>query len=93
MTTYRGKDTMRSKLSGEIWVDGDYRPLKVTLNSVLESPDKTVIRQEMEVRYAPTVYPCVLPTRASHRELQNGVAKVETVYEYAPFHPWEEAGK
>lgn len=92
ITTYRGKDTMRSKLSGEIWVDGDYRPLKVTLNSVVEAPDKKVIRQEMEVRYSPTVYPCVLPTLARHREYRNGVIEVETLYEYSPFHPWEEAG-
>ena len=91
ITTYRGKDTMRSKLSGEIWVDGDYRPLKVTLNSVVEAPDKKVIRQEMEVRYSPTVYPCVLPTLARHREYRNGVIEVETLYEYSPFHPWEEA--
>lgn len=92
MTTYRGKDTMRSKLSGEIWVDGDYRPLKVTLNSVVEAADKKVIRQEMEVRYAPTVYPCVLPTHARHREFRDGVVEVETVYEYSSFRPWGDAG-
>ncbi len=93
MTTFRGKDTMRSKLSGELWVDGDYRPLKVTLNSVVEAPDKKIIRQEMEVRYAPTLYPCVLPTVARHREFRDGIVEVETLYEYTPFHPWEEANR
>ena len=92
MTTYRGKDTMRSKLSGEIWVDGDYRPLKVTLNSVVEAADKKVIRQEMEVRYSPSVYACVLPTQARHREYRDGVVEVETIYEYSAFHPWEAVG-
>ena len=72
MTVYRGKDTLRPKLNGEVWVDGDYRPLKVTLNSVVDAAaDKKVIRQEIEVRYAPSVLPCVLPTRARHRELHN----------------------
>ena len=92
MTTYRGKDTMRSKLSGEIWVDGDYRPLKVTLNSTVEAPDKKMIRQEMEVRYAPTLFPCVLPTYARHRELHDGAVEVVNEYQYAAFRPWEEAG-
>ena len=93
MTTYRGKDTLRSKLSGEIWVDGDYRPLKVTLNSVVESADLKMIRQEMEVRYAPTLFPCVLPTHARHRELHDGVVQVTNDYEYETFHPWQDVGR
>ena len=93
MTTYRGADALKSKLNGEIWVDGDYRPLKVTLNSVVQAPDRKMIRQEMEVRYAPSAYPCVLPTKAIHRELHDGTTQVETVYDYAPFRPWEEIGK
>lgn len=92
MTTYRGKDAMRSKLSGEIWVDGDYRPLKVTLNSAVEAADKKLIRQQMEVHYTPTVYPCVLPTHARHREFRDGVVEVETIYEYGSFRPWGDAG-
>jgi len=93
MTVYRGKDTMRPKLNGEIWVDGDYRPLKVTLNSVVEAADKKVIRQEIEVRYAPSALPCVLPTRAHHREIHNGVLQVENDYVYSAFRPWEEAAR
>jgi len=93
MTVYRGKDTMRPKLNGEIWVDADYRPLKVTLNSVVESADKKVIRQEIEVRYGPSVLPCVLPTRAHHRELHDGVPQVENDYVYSTFRPWEEAAR
>ena len=88
MTTYRGKDTLKSKLSGEIWVNSEYRPVKITLNSNVEAPDKQIIRQEMEVRYTPTPYPCVLPTLARHRELRYGVVQAETVYEYKPFRLW-----
>lgn len=93
MTVYRGKDTMRPKLSGEIWVDGDYRPLKVTLNSTAETVEKDPIRQEIEVRYSPSVLPCVLPTHAHHREIHKGVLQVENDYEYSAFRPWEDAGK
>ena len=90
MTTYRGHDALHSKLSGEIWVDGDYRPLQVTLNSQVEAADKKLIRQEMEVQYAPGPYLCVLPTNARHRELHDGVLQAETLYEYSPFRPWED---
>ena len=90
MTTFRGHDTLHSKLSGEISVDGDYRPLQVTLNSQVESPDKKLIRQEMEIEYAPSAYPCMLPTRARHRELHDGVLQAETLYEYSAFRPWED---
>ena len=94
MTVYRGTDTMRPKLSGEIWVNGEYRPLKITLNSVAESAvDKKTIRQEIEVTYSPSFIPCVLPTRAHHRELHNSLLHAENDYEYSDFHPWEEARK
>ena len=83
MTVYRGKDTLRPKLNGEIWVDGDYRPLKITLNSVASTADKTSLRQEIEVRYAPSLLPCVLPTYARRREIHDGVLHVEDVY-YTP---------
>jgi hypothetical protein len=93
MTVYRGKDTLRPKLSGEVWVDGDYRPLKITLNSTAQAADKNVIRQEIEVRYSPSLIPCVLPTYARHREIRDGVVQVENVYQYSDFRSWEEARK
>lgn len=93
MTVYRGKDTLRPKLNGEIWVDGDYRPLKITLNSVSQTGDGKSIRQEIEVRYSPSVGGCVLPTAARHREIRDGSLQVENVYQYAPFRSWEDARK
>jgi hypothetical protein len=91
MTVYRGKDTLRPKLNGEIWVDGDYRPLKITLNTVSQTGDGNSIRQEIEVRYSPSVGPSVLPTAARHREIRDGTLQVENLYQYAPFRSWEDA--
>ena len=94
MSVYRNKDVVRPKLSGEVWVDADYRPLKVTLSTVVEMEDKTgQVRHEMEVFYAPTAAGGLLPTHARYSEIRNGLRQSETEYEYRNFRPWDELKK
>lgn len=88
MTVIQGKNQMRPKLSGRIWVDGDYRPLKITLATVSEVDHTTQLRQEIEVTYTPTTFRCVLPTSAHHREFKNETLNSDTEYSYTNWRPW-----
>jgi hypothetical protein len=90
MTVFRDKDVLRPKLSGEVWVDGSFQPLKVTLATVVDAPDgKGLARHQMEVSYAPTAAGNLMPTRARYLVIRDGARHSETEYEYRNFVPWD----
>jgi hypothetical protein len=76
----KGREGRNLALSGELWVDRDGVPLRISL--VAEVGD---LRQEAEVDYAPSLLGSVLPTAVRHRELRQGMPVAENHFTYQHF--------
>ncbi|MDQ6760178.1 MAG: hypothetical protein M3Z32_09985 [Acidobacteriota bacterium] len=84
-----GRKKVAQKLQGEILVrQGDYLPLRITLNSTRELKDNE-IRDEATLDYAVT-QGALLPASLTYRRSVNGGVVVESTYRYSG---WERAGK
>jgi hypothetical protein len=70
------------KLQGEIWVrQGDYLPLRITLNST-RARDKSEIRDEAKVDYT-VVSGALLPASLTYRRFTDDDLALESVYRYS----------
>lgn len=85
LTVWDGKNTIRQKTSGEIWVrESDGLPVRITLNAVRGLGDQAVSEQA-QVDYAMSSYGIILPVSVTHREYRAGVLSAENMFTYSGF--------
>jgi len=94
LTIFEGSKAIHQPLQGEIWMrKPDLAPLRITLESVREEEDQSVLRDRAAVDYAMSQHGVMLPVAVVHRQFNGELLTAENIFRYAPFRKFSAASE